>query len=395
MRVLKICVVFVVLCSCMATTAHAVDNESSWTQVLDFATVNNSGDNYFVVNNSGRIFYDLPQRTYCVWIDMLVNTSDNPITSAYSIWQGSKTQLTVSPVGDNLCRIYGRMSYHTYSQLILEINCSGTGYYEVLSCKVSNLLYNSFSVRGKMQVTSGETVTVEQADAGTSCFANITNEYASWEAMVWSAENWKLYDTLSFTFCVRSGSVSSITAQHDNKFVPVTVSPIIDGDGGYSNGSIWRFEVTIDLSGLDRTSNKIPYIYLSGESDTDYSQYIQLLRTTGYVESDTPDLLKVYFDRLFATLIDLFGDDAGSSAGFQEEAGQQRDELDDMNQQLENVTKPPVDGIQMDVNDYIDSGDTRALSIALAGLTGDSLMIRMMCIVLTIALVGYVLYGKR
>lgn len=88
-------------------------------------------------------------------------------------------------------------------------------------------------------------------------------------------------------------------------------------------------------------------------------------------------------------------EDESAAEDFKEDAEQQRDELDDMNGQLDEVSKPDVGGVQMDVNNYIDAGSSQSLSSAIVSLTSNNLIISMMCITLTIALVGYVLYGKR
>lgn len=400
-RSLSLLVVVAVLCSCMTVTAYAADNEGAWIQVLEYSTINDSGSNYFVVKASQTISLPLPQRTYCVWIDMLVNTSDNPITSAYSLWNGNKTQLTVSKLGDKLCRIYGRMSYHTYEQLQLEINCSGTGYYELLSCRVSNMEHSTFAIRGKVQGNSNQKVTVEQKDSSTSAvvwFNQDSDTYgysATWETMIWSADNWRVYDSLSFALALNVKSISSITAYHNGLSLPVTVSPILSGSGDANTGNLYHVEVTIDLTGLDRTSNIIPYIYLTGESDLSGYEYLQLLRTTGYVESESVNPLTYYFNKLFGKLEQYFGGDSTDSNDFQEEAAQQGQEMDDLNNQLQGVTKPPVDDIQTSVDSYVSPFAISVFTEQFSLITGNSLTTTMLVMSLTVALVAYILFGKR
>ena len=127
-RFLCLLLVLVLVFSCALTVS--AEQDGNWFQVLGYSTINDSGSNYFVVNKTATISLKLPSRTYGVWVDMLVNTSDMDITSVDSIWSGSYTPLTVSKISDGLHRVYGRLSYHTYNSLSFcfsifefEINC--------------------------------------------------------------------------------------------------------------------------------------------------------------------------------------------------------------------------------------------------------------------------------
>lgn len=57
-RLLSLFVVVAVLCSCMAVKVYADDLYNPWTDILDLATVNDAGTNYFAFNKSTTINID-------------------------------------------------------------------------------------------------------------------------------------------------------------------------------------------------------------------------------------------------------------------------------------------------------------------------------------------------
>lgn len=102
-----------------------------------------------------------------------------------------------------------------------------------------------------------------------------------------------------------------------------------------------------------------------------------------------------YFNSLFDLMETYFGQDDTEAEQFQDDAGNKADELDDLNNQLQEATKPPIGDIQVDIDNYIDSDSAHSYAGALSALTSSNLLVTMMCMVLTIAFVGYILYGKR
>lgn len=382
--------------------AYAADDDN-WTQVLSYSSVNNSGSNYFVVNKSAIITLDLPQRTYGVWIDMLVSTSDMDIKSVYSIWQGSSTALTVKKVDEGLHRVYGRLSYHTYTQLQLGFNCAGTGYYELLSCRICSLTADGTTANATVELVTSQYNLTGGLTQILMVPGNINNRITddSYQAVI-SVKDATKYDKLTVYGSVNYASINSIRATYGGLALEYTVNFIdVEAEGHfYGDGydvtmfGKYIYAINIDLSQINRSQEQYCLVYISGDFDQLCGMEFNCQTATGYVNiADTADA--TWWNRFTTFMTDLFSPDDSASEDYQDEAGQQRDELDDMNEQLDNVTKPAVDGIQMDVNDYIDGGDSQALAGALAALTGNNLLISMMCITLTIALVGYVLYGKR
>lgn len=235
------CMMCLALILALAAPASAAEDSGNWLQVLGYSTVNDSGSNYFVVNKSATISLKLPTRTYGVWVDMLVNTSDMDITSVESIWSGSYTKLTVSKISNGLFRVFGRLSYHTYTELQFRFKCSGTGYYELLSCKLSSIaesvLYADAFMDFTYMIWNGSTledysVRMEQS----SNF--VVDSFGEGAAAPWQAcvqiLDWQNFDSLTVWGSVDDASLGSVRATVGNISLPVTMNYIDITTGEYA-----------------------------------------------------------------------------------------------------------------------------------------------------------------
>lgn len=409
-RFLSFLVALVVLCSCMAATAHA-DTDDNWTQVLSYSTVNNSGSNYFVVNKSATIILDLPARTYGVWVDMLVNTSDMDINTVYSIWQGSYTKLTASKIADGLYRVFGRLSYHTYTQLKFQFNCTGTGYYELLSCKISaisqTILYADadmdiwyMSWNGDTQeqnhylLEQSSSITLGEGGAGDSC---------TWQSRV-NIYDWENYDSITVWGSVDQASVHSVRASLGNEVLPTTINWIdIETGEYYTDPNVkypevygkYLYAITIDTSTINRAQDQSALLlYMTGKYWDNVGMIMSFQYATGALEvADTESA--TWWNRFTTFMTGLFSPDDSMADDFQNEAEQQGSEMDELNQQMQEVTKPPVEDIEIDIDDYLSPDDLASVTGEFAQITGDETVITMLMMSLTVALVAYILYGKR
>lgn len=91
----------------------------------------------------------------------------------------------------------------------------------------------------------------------------------------------------------------------------------------------------------------------------------------------------------------LFNPDDSGANQFQGEAGEKADEMEDANQVLDNVTKPSVDDIVTDFSEFASDEDFTAVGNIFGYMVNDSLFSTILLMSLTVALLAYVLYGKR
>lgn len=305
----------------LAVPASAEDSDN-WTQVLNFSTVNDSGSNYFVVNKSAIITLQLPMRTYGVWIDMLVSTSDMDIKSVYSIWNSSYSALTVKKVDTGLFRVYGRMSYHTYTELKLEFNCTGTGYYELLSCRICSLTADgtTATVTGTLTVPAGtynfglaQLVDVPGRDDGYV----LGGKY---EAVI-SIKDATKYDTLTVYGSVDYASINSIRATYGGlaleytcNFIDVENNGVFWGEGyEVSTHGKFIYAINIDLAKINRSQEQYVLVYIGGDFNRDVGMVFNCQTATGYVTiADSVDAS--WWTRFTTFMEDLFGSNSGSDA---------------------------------------------------------------------------------
>lgn len=419
MRVLKICAVLcaLVLAFCSVPAVSAA-NVSGWVDLLETSSVLEDGSNWFTSGATGSVTVPLQVETKLRKVDILLwSPSGQRFTSASCTAGGKTLNLDILAIGGNLTRIVGYLPDTTYKAVTIDFkkSTSSTQSYELLSFKVTPMGDQLFAADVDVVVggyTYGTNEHIEIPPTTSSDHGAATLQVRL------DIKDWRKYDSISIWGSGDGLSLDSFRASLGIESLPIEVNYFSQNDRGewtdyvfvndpefnyvIESGSSFStplygkylYSVTIDLQNVDRSKVAPIYLYITGLYDTALGCSFNCQHANGSVyTADTSEM--TWWTRFTAFMKGLFSPDSSASDEYQEEAGQQRDELDEMNQQLENVTKPPVDGIQMDVNDYVDSGDTQALTGALAALTGNSLMISMMCIVLTIALVGYVLYGKR
>lgn len=395
--------VALILAVAMAVPVSA-DADDNWTQVLSYSTVNNSGSNYFVVNQSSTVFLELPSRTYAVWIDMLVSTSDMDLQSVSSIWNGSATALTCKKVETGLFRVYGRLSYHTYTQLSLQFKCAGTGYYELLSCRICSLSADGSAAQAQVVLTSSW----ESLQGGTAQILTIgadpdlNAEMLSYEAVITVKDAVK-YDSLTIYGSVNYASINSIRATYQGIALEYSVNFIdVESEGafwvepGYEVSAFGKYiyAINIDLSQINRSNEAYCLVYLGGDFNSLVGMEFNCQSAMGYVQvADTSDA--TWWTRFTKFMTSLFSpadsdaEDFGSS--MESQAGAMQDAVDEMDQ----VTKPDVEDLDISLDEYIDGDGMAPVNGVLTAIFSHDVVVTMLIITLTCAFASYALFGKR
>ena len=210
-------------------------------------------------------------------------------------------------------------------------------------------------------------------------------------------------------------------------------------------GGKYLFCITIDLTDVDRTLTDPLYVYMTGLYKKAWGFSFTCQYVNGHVfTADTSDVtfwvrFKEFLNTCFSGLTSAintgfsnvnswitaqtnilsarlnniwqeiedgfenvgnwferyFGQDSTDAEEFQDDAAQKGEEMDDLNEQLQDVTKPSVSDIETDLDGFVDSGTSDVVATKLAVLTGDTLIVSMFMITLTVALLSYILFGKR
>lgn len=73
----------------------------------------------------------------------------------------------------------------------------------------------------------------------------------------------------------------------------------------------------------------------------------------------------------------------------------QANAMQDAVDQMDAVTKPPVDDLDVSVDSYVDSDGASAAGDVIGQLMGNDLVFTMVMISITVALVAYIIFGKK
>lgn len=408
-RILSCFMVLLFIGSCFTITAFA-SQVSGWTELLEYTSVQPDGGNQFTVTGtSGSVTLGLETSTRLRKIDMLIwNPVGQRFSSAKVTADGTTNTLDIFAIGSNLTRVVGYVPNAAYHHLTVQFTkaTNTVQTYELLSCKVTPIGVQEFVATAKVFFQDYGNADYYSTDYNIPmwCEPGLSSDASSWLARV-QVSDWQKYDSLSIWGSATSASIESIrvsigTTALDykvNYIDPESAGYFVDGDPAYLATAEWGkylFNITIDLTGVDRSLVTSMYVYFTGTHDLSVQGYFNCQYVNGSLTvADTSDL--TWWNRFTRFMTGLFGGDTSAADEFQQDAEQQRDEFDQMNEQLEAVTKPPVEDVQTDIGAYVDPVANAQVTSAFQSFASNPLITTMMMITLTVALVGYILFGKR
>lgn len=399
---------------------------SSWVELLEYSTVNNSGNNLVTSSTTAVSFFiGTPQKMRVNKVDMLLShPSGYGPTSIEVYYGGTYYPLTLAKIDEYTTRAYGaNIPNNIYTELTFRFRryTSSQLSYQILSCRVTSTEASEMNATAYAEIDGG-TYNIPFSESFVS--ESTTDVWGHFQFPV-VVTDWQKFDTITISGSLMAIALSSVRATVGGLGLPYEMSYAVSPSGGststsyqwhdlkyYSHDDTYKgtteetiytyndfhgkvlFSLTIDLSGLDRTSTNKLYCYFTGLANPSFGYDIQVLKVTGTVKiADTTNT--TWWSRFTSFMNGLFGSSTVESDQFQEEAADQGTELDNLNEQLDAVTKPPVEDIHTDVNAYLDPVAAAQTAAAFQGLANNTLVCTMMLITLTSALVGYILFGKR
>ena len=425
-RLLFFFVAVTVLCSCMAVTVHATEsNISSWIELLETATVNDSGRNlYTLAATSGTFRIKTPQYMRCTKVDMiLAHPSGSTPTSVKVRYNNIYYTLTMQKIDDYTTRVYGANIPDTlYADLVFQINKSGKSSvaYQILSCRVTSLSNAQYKATAFAEVAGTKHNAPFSIDITDD---SVADAWAHFQFPV-VVSDWQKYDKIVISGSVGQMALNSVRATVKGLGLPYEISyAVCNSSGADINAYTWNemkyytydesykgksetnsyiyseyrgktlFTISIDLTGVDRTITDELYCFFTCLANPRFGYTVQIMEVMGFVDiADTENLS--WWAKLTAFFTDLLGGDTAVADEFQEDAAQKGDEMDDLNNQLQEVTKPPVDDLDLELN-IVDDVDMGLITEQFTKLTNHSMILTMLLTSLTVALLAYILYGKR
>lgn len=392
--------------------AHASEIYNPWTDILDLTTVNNSGTNYFAFNNSTTINIDAGYESIVSYIDMVWYCgygAPDSIMLWRSTGSSSRLALTIKRIGSsNFYRVYGNVSGYTMRNFKFDI-VSNTAYsgtstyrsYEIRSCRIAGTI-------GTYNLNMSYTATPEpDAQYTRNCvFEPVVDlEYGipipyTFEI---TPDDWALYDYLDIFIAAQGATIDSVAVHHNGRAIPYSTTEHGTSYAGQTTQDGYTGVILpdsymmlhIDLTTIQHSSNVTPTIIITGFINNGQYASIGWDSAIGYVRDAERGGVLHWFNQAKEFLTGLFNPDASASDDFQDSAQNQGNEFEELNQQLETVTKPPVEDIQTNLDGYLDPEAAAQTAAAFRGLANNQLVVTMMLITLTSALVGYILFGKR
>lgn len=399
-------------CVVAPVQAHAEGNEAGWIELLEFSSVQDNGTNRFDIASTGSFSIPIHGSHRLRRVDILIWNPTDKRPNYASVTAGGQTlALDILTIGNNLTRVVGYIPYAWYTTLKVDFKKSSTDIqvYDVLSCKVTGVGMEEFPANAEVYVESYGASGFYNTNTAIPFYIENSNGYYS-DGFPWLARvevyDWEKFDSLSLWGYAESASIESVSCTLGNSALDFEMNYIdaesyeyaVDGDPTAWETAQWGtyfYNVTIDLSHVDRTLTSTPlYIYFTGSYDITVWSAFNCQYVNGTV--DTADTVAVNWWTRFTTFMSgLLGGNKAESEQFQEEANEKVEELDGLNQELDSVTKPNVDNIDVSLESFVSDEDLALFGESFGMITGDSLIVTMLVMGLSVTLLAYILYGKR
>ena len=309
-RIISLCCVCLTLLTALAVPVKATEiaNDANWIEVLDYATVNDSGENGFSFTGSTQISLGLPSSFPLGYIEIIFYS--NRTISSVSCGQGpGQRPMTISKISQTYYRAYVNMggssrSWTTYFNFI-SADSNNVTRVTLLSCKFATLDVVPWDIPAQCEIVSAEfqdTINYSPSDDVNYRIFQSASNYDDLFLMCYiTVDTWKNYDYIDFQLMFDCFSIDSISASIGSINLPLDVSDYSSSNLGNSTHLI---SMRLDLSGIQRTTTDYPMITIMGTLDFDTSNSIDFVNCSGYIltSSFEPDV--TWLSRIYS-LIDL------------------------------------------------------------------------------------------
>lgn len=441
-RLLSLLTALAIVCGAAVASVSAADSTSGWIDLLEITSVQEDGDNWFSMDGkTGTVSIPLPVEMRLCKIDLLVtNGSSDPPTSVSIVKGETQKALTVVRVNNTTTRIYGNIPTGYYKSIEINFSKSGTGStaWQMLSCKVSSLETIDNTAQGtlKRSYTDPNPLTLPNNFSVAGDNESVIYEYLLVPVTI---TDWRKYDQVTLYGSISKMALNSFRASIGNKGLPYEITYMESIPTGTDSYEHFRYEyisstetnyygvvgtpdefskeegfaagssdstsvvvyggsvlytVTIDLTGIDRSMSGNLECFFTCIANPAIGYAFNVQNASGSVlVADTTEVS--WWVRFTSFMRDLFPSKSEEGEAFEEEAENQAGQMEDLNNQLQDVTRPNIEDVETDLEDYVSSQDMQATKEGLEELMNNQLVVSTLMISLTVSLVAYILYGKR
>lgn len=410
-RLLLLALALALSISAVVPVTAAAAESADWIELLEFTSIDDSGSNTFTFTTTANVVLPLHQSMRLRKLDILFtcNSGQQPNKIAVTA-AGSTFELTILRISGTTFRAVGYIPNTVYSSLRITFTktTSSQQTYHLLSCKVSPL--------GQEEVVADADLYFNGAfyelpnDVITEGTA-VTPTNLTYTARI-NVYDWQKFDYLTIWGSVTQASMTSVRATLSTAGLPFTINYMDTSsiaswsewvaDYGGDTGAILEMEfygdylycITIDLANVDRTLTDPLYIYIRGAWDAASAFTFTCMYVNGGVSiSDTANVS--WWTRFTTFMRELFGGDSAEADDFKTDMEQQGQEVQDAADQIDSVTRPPLDDVDVDLGVYVDAAGTAQAGEMFGQLFDNALVLPMVMISLLVALAAFVIFGKR
>lgn len=334
----------------------------AWIELLETATVNDQGNNLISIDGqSCRFSVKTPLYMRLTKCDLIITHSANNGPSAVSVsYNGTTYPLTLAKVDSTTTRVYGtNMPDTLYADVVFVVQktSQGSATYQLLSCKVGTLTASEFPAMAFSDIAGDRYLAPFAMSAQDDEAADI---YDQFQFPVFITD-WQKFDQIVLSGSVTSMALNGIRCTIGGLGLPFEMTYAVTSPTSYTTESfLWSetkyytydetykgttegslisyaeynckvlFTITIDLTGVDRTSTQYLYVWFTGLANDWYGYAIQFLGVTGTINvADVTDV--TWWSRFTSFMTDLFG------------SGKGQESIDDLGQSSDSISQGASD----------------------------------------------------
>ena len=408
-RIIPLILTVLLLPVLLAVPARA--DETELLEVLNYSFPNDGTNTLVGVTPANNVVsFQLPFSTQVFYLDIIVTMTSLKPVNIYLVVGNNEKLLEKETIVGTTYRIFGDGISNITRNFSLRFEyadgATGTSWVTFKSVKVSLVSMAKLEMSAVGTVydysTSPSTnTTISYQGDGVShtvdLYASSTTHNSYRATLV--LYDWVKYDyvdVLVSTFCQ---NIASIQVQLNGQYVPFDVSTVSNVTG--NNTTLFIVAVRIDLTGVTRDSADELLFNLTATTPVNVASNFSIQSVTGSIVTTIPDANVTWYQKII-NAISTWGQNIVNALGGSNDASGVQDsinsavgELEQAGAALDAVQRPDIGHVNIDVAGMVDPVGLSGVASIVGLFTGNTLIYSIMLMFLTLALISYIIFGKR
>ena len=390
--------------------------------ILDYSSLDNSGGNS-IVFSGGQVsfFYDLPLNTriYESEAFIKVSGSSNRISTISCVDDKDRTyEPSFLHLGSGYYRLLFDLRGNIVERLTFNVTFEKTSqtsvqFYEFLCSPLDFTVYSPNFNGYITWYTPGGSI-LDREFLGVNSFTGEKISCVAYRLDFDFADEWQKYDYIDLCLSLEGCTIDSVNVMlSDDIAVPFELKEIVSTTADTTK-TTYTFMVSIDLTSVARSGDLYVLVRGSGGQTNDSvkvqsisansckayvlanqfnNPIIHWLQKTWLSISNGFNSNSIWLTRIFDALKPAGSESAADD--FKDKVDDQASELEDIKDSLDSVEKPNAADINMNIDTYVPPSDLTIATSGLSTVLNNEIMVKILLMVITFAIVGFILYGKR